>query len=80
MDLLILDVQVESENPDLKKHMKIYSNISLDSLLSFVSPHINICVLKIKLRILMRSKLKFVINCTYSFLQFKLKKFYIFTV
>jgi len=27
MDLLILDVQVESKNPDIKKHMKIYSNI-----------------------------------------------------
>ena len=35
-DLLILDVQVKSENPDLEMHMKIYSNISLfPALISF---------------------------------------------
>ena len=35
-DLLNFDVQVESENPDLKKHMKICSNITPDTIL--VSP------------------------------------------
>ena len=75
MDLLILDVQVKYENPDLKKNMKIYSNISIDSLLLFLSPHIYNCVLKLILRILIRSKLKFYINCTYSILQFKLRSF-----
>ena len=34
-DLLNFDVQVESENPDLKKHMKICSNITPDTILVY---------------------------------------------
>ena len=38
-DLLNFDVQVESDNPDLKKHMKTYSSINPDTILAY-SPYI----------------------------------------
>ena len=47
MDLLILDVQVESEKPDLKKQTKIWSIFSLYSMLSSSPQHLNDCGLNI---------------------------------
>ena len=47
MDLLILDVQVESEKPDLKKQTKICSIFSLYSMLSSSQHYLNDCGLNI---------------------------------
>ena len=47
MDLLILDVQVESEKSDLKKHTKICLIFSLCSMLSTSPQHTNDCVLNV---------------------------------
>ena len=73
--ILILDVQVKSENPELKKHMNVedlFEYLSLcPSLISFTT-HILQLYSKYKLRILLRPELKFYINCTNSILQVQL--------
>ena len=53
-DLLILNVQVESEKPNLKKHMKTCSTFSLCSNLLYSPQTINIYLLNINLEFYLR--------------------------